>query len=369
MLLFSRNTEIAVLKALLWLTVIALLCGCATTPDGAWQRFEFRQPHMGVPFRIVLYATNEAHAKIAADAAFARIADLNAKLSDYDLDSELSKLSRASSQGRFVPVSSDLWRVLEASQNWAERTGGAFDITVGPVVNLWRHARRMQQLPRADRLSEMRARVGYTNVVLDPKNRSALLRMPEMRLDLGGIAKGFGADEAIKTLRRHGVPRALVAAAGDITVGDSPPGARGWKVELDSGDSNPRRKEGAILLLSRAGVSTSGDVFQFLEIDGIRYSHIVDPRTGLGLTNNATVAVIAPDAMTADALATAVSVLGPAEGLRLIKSTPQTAVRIVHKTNNAIEVIEFPKEKFNAGEKPTDDRPVSSGDTPTPAIR
>ena len=316
---------------------------------------------MGVPFRIVLYATNDAHAKTAADAAFARIAALSAKLSDYDLESELSKLSRASGLGHFVPVSDDLWRVLEASQHWAERTGGAFDVTVGPVVNLWRHARRMQRLPRPDRLSEMRARAGYTNLVLDPKNRSALLRVREMRLDLGGIAKGFAADEAIKTLRNHGVVRALVAAAGDIALGDPPPGSPGWKVEVDSGDTNVPPK---VLLLSRAAVSTSGDLFQFLEIDGIRYSHIVDPRTGLGLTNSAMVAVIAPDGMTADALATAVSVLGPTEGLRLIKSTPRTAVRIVSE-----DVVEFPKEKFSVAEKPAGDRSVSSGGIPAPATR
>lgn len=316
---------------------------------------------MGVPFRIVLYATNNVHAKIAAAAAFARIADLNAKLSDYDLESELSKLSRTSGLGHFVPVSDDLWRVLEASQHWAERTGGAFDITVGPVVNLWRHARRMQQLPRADRLSDAQARVGYTNLVLDPKKHAALLRVPEMRLDLGGIAKGFAADEALRTLRRNGVTRALVAAAGDIALGDAPPGSPGWKIELDSGDTNVPPK---VLLLWRAGVSTSGDLFQFLEIDGVRYSHIVDPRTGLGLTNSGMVAVIAPDGMTADALATAVSVLGPTGGLRLIRSTPRTAVRIM--SENAIE---FPKEKFNAAEKPTGDRSVSSGGIPAPATR
>jgi FAD:protein FMN transferase len=356
----SRNTEIAFFRAAFFALTL-VLTGCATTPDLAWRRFEFRQPHMGVPFRIVLYATNDAHAKIAGDAAFARIADLNAKLSDYDLESELSKLSRTSGVGHFVPVSDDLWRVLEASQHWANRTGGAFDITVGPVVNLWRHARRMQQLPRPDRLSEMRARVGYTNLVLDPKNRSALLRVPEMRLDLGGIAKGFAADEALKTLREQGVARALVAAAGDIALGDPPPGSPGWKVEVDSGDTNAPSK---VLLLSRAGVSTSGDLFQFLEIDGVRYSHIVDPHTGLGLTNSAVVAVIAPNGMTADALATAVSVLGPTEGLRLIKSTPRTAVRIVSE-----DVIEFPKEKFSAVERPTGDRSVSSGGIPVPAIR
>ncbi len=324
---------------------------------------------MGVPFRIVLYTTNQTHAEITAKAAFARIRELNDKLSDYDLDSELSKLSRTSGNGRAVPVSDDLWRVLIAAQNWARRSDGAFDVTVGPVVNLWRHARRQQQLPRADRLSEAKARVGYTNLVLDPKEHTALLRVPEMRLDLGGIAKGFAADEALKILRRQGIRSALVAAAGDIAFGDAPPGERGWKVTLASLDvtNAPPPK---VLMLANCGVATSGDVFQHLEIDGLRYSHIVDPRTGIGLTDHSLVSIIAGDCMTADALATAVSVLGPEKGLRLVKASPGIAVRILRAPNqNKIEVVEYPAKRFNAVERSGDDRSVSSGDTPTPVIR
>jgi FAD:protein FMN transferase len=360
-----RNAEFGVFLAAI-AALGALLTGCDTTPDAAWQRFEFTETHMAVPFRIVLYATNQAHAKAASDSAFRRIAELNAKLSDYDLDSELSKLSRTSGQGRFVRVSDDLWRVLEAAQHWAKRSDGAFDVTVGPVVNLWRHARRLQQFPRADRLAQARSRVGYTNVVLDAKNRAVLLRVPEMRLDLGGIAKGFATDEALIALRRHGVRRALVAAAGDIRLGDPPPSARGWKVELDSGGNTNTAPQ--FLFLANSAVATSGDTFQSVEIDGVRYSHIVDPRTGTGLTNSALVTVTASDGTTADALATAVSVLGP-QGVQLIKATPQTAVRLMRKTANGMEVIEFPPQKFSGAEKQAGDRSVWSGDSPTAAVR
>jgi len=353
-----RNAEFYMFFAML-----TMLSGCATTRVTELQRFEFTETHMAVPFRIVLYATNKTHAKVAAGAAFARIAHLNTKLSDYDLDSELSKLSRTSGEGRFVPVSDDLWRVLEAAQYWATRSGGAFDVTVGPVVNLWRHARRLQQFPRADRLAEARSRVGYTNVVLDAKNRAVLLRVAQMRLDLGGIAKGFAADEALTTLRRHGVPRALIAAAGDIRVGAPPPRSPGWTIGLDSGGKTNTPPES--VLLSNAAVATSGDLFQFLELDGVRYSHIVDPRTGVGLTNSPLVTVIAPNGMMADALATAVSVLGRDNGLHLIKNTRGAAVRIVTRAS----VTKFPPGKFSAAEKPAGDRFVWSGDSPTPASR
>jgi FAD:protein FMN transferase len=357
-----RNAEFLLFVYAL-VTAGALFSGCATTHVTESQRFEFTETHMAVPFRIVLYAANPSQAKTAADAAFARVAELNTKLSDYDLDSELSKLSRMSGQGRFVPVSEDLWRVLEAAQHWAKRSDGAFDATVGPVVNLWRHARRLQQFPRADRLAEARSRVGYTNIVLDLEKRAVLLRVPEMRLDLGGIAKGFAADEALRTLRRHGVQRALVAGAGDIRVGDPPPLSRAWKIELDSGGNTNMAPE--FVFLSNAAVATSGDLFQFLELDGVRYSHIVDPRTGVGLTNSATVAVIARDGMTADALATAVSVLGPSKGIELIKGTPGTAVRIVNRTS----ITEFPPGEFNGGERRGGGQSVWSGGSRAAATR
>jgi len=350
-----RNAEICRLLCIFWVA----LAGCAAPPE-APHRFEFTQPQMGVPFRMVLYATNEAHARAGSDAAFARIRELNDKLSDYDLESELSKLSRSS--GQPVKVSNDLWRVLVTAQDWARRSDGALDITVGPVVNLWRHARRLQQFPRADRLAEARARVGYTNLVLDPGRKTALLRVPEMRLDLGGIAKGFAADEALKVLRAHGVRSALVAAAGDIALGDPPPGQLGWKVEIPSLDvtnAPPAR----FVTVANAGVSTAGDVFQRLELNGVRYSHIVDPRTGIGLTDHSLVSVIARDAMTSDALETVVSVLGPEKGLAVIKKTPGTAVRIMRKPGKTIEVIEYPPDRFNDGERPGGARRASSADS------
>jgi thiamine biosynthesis lipoprotein len=195
-----------------------------------------------------------------------------------------------------------------------------------------------------------------------------LLRVPEMRLDLGGIAKGFAADEALKALRAHGIQSALVAAAGDIALGGAPPGHRGWKIEIPSLDvtnAPPAR----FVTVANAGVSTAGDVFQRLELNGVRYSHIVDPRTGIGLTDHSLVSVIARDAITSDALETVVSVLGPEKGLELIKKTPRTAVRVMRKPGETIEVIEYPSDRFNDGEKPDGAPRVLSGDSPAAAVR
>jgi thiamine biosynthesis lipoprotein len=303
------------------------------------KRLEFTEPQMGVPFRIVLYAPDTAMASAAARAAFTRLAELNQVLSDYDADSELSRLSRTSGTGQFVPVSDDLWTVLKRAQELAAKTSGAFDITVGPCVNLWRKARRERKLPKPDLLAEARQAVGYEKVELDKRHRRARLLAPNMRLDAGGIGKGYAVDEALRVLRAHGIRRALVAGGGDMAMSEAPPGKKGWRIELaplDATNAPPAR----FLLLRHAAVATSGDVFQHIEIEGGRYSHILDPRTGIGLTDHSLVTVVARDCITADSLATAVSVLGPSEGMKLVEATTGAAARIVRRPEEQIEVYE-----------------------------
>jgi thiamine biosynthesis lipoprotein len=307
--------------------------------EPAFGRYEYQRPEMGVPFRIVLYAADQNTANAAAEAAFQRIAQLNAIMSDYEEDSELSRLSRSSGIGRPVRVSDDLWFVLKRAQELAERSGGAFDVTVGPFVNLWRRARRQHQLPEPSRLAQARAAVGYWHMRLDPKQQSIRLLVPNMRLDLGGIAKGYAVDQALEVLRHHGAPSALVEGGGDLGVSHPPPGKKAWRIELSSLDvSNAPPVQ--YVLLKNAALSTSGDLYQHLEIDGRRYSHIVDPRTGIGLTDHSIVNVIAPRSITADSLTKVVSVLGPAKGLALIEKTPKVAARVIRAPGDRLEIAE-----------------------------
>ena len=318
------------------------LCSCAhlnADKMAVLSRYEFSRPEMGVPFRIVLYAATEVEADTAANAAFARIAQLNDILSDYDPDSELSKLSRTSGSGRKIKLSDELWFVLQRAQKLSEKSGGAFDVTVGPYVNLWRKARREKKLPDANRLSEARTAVGYKNLRLDARTRSAELLVPNMRLDLGSIAKGFAVDEGLRVLRGRRINSALVAGAGDLAVSEPPPGKHGWRIEiapLDAPDA-PAKK---FVLLKNAALGTSGDLFQRLEIDGKRYSHIVDPHTGIGLTDHSLINAIAKDCITANTLATTASVLGPEKGLKLASKTPHAEIRNLRKPNDAIEEFE-----------------------------
>lgn len=294
-------------------------------------RYEFTQTEMGMPFRIILYAPDEATANAAVQAAWRRIHNLNGVMSDYDPNSELSRLSQTAGSGKSVSVSADLWRVLSFANKLSVRSKGGFDVTVGPLVKLWRRARREKELPSPERLAEARAAVGYQHLRLNDANKTVELLRPNMRLDLGGIAAGYAVDEALAVLRSSGVTSALVDASGDIGVSDPPPDAAGWKIGI--APLAPDKPASRYLLLANAAVTTSGDAFQHVEFNGVRYSHIVDPHTGFGLTNRSSVSVVARDCITADSFATAVSVLGPKLGLELIEETPGAAALIVQATD------------------------------------
>ena len=302
---------------------------------GKLSRFEESQPHMGTVARIVVYARSSTSAAAATRMAFERIRELDSILSDYKAESELNRLSHQSG-GPPVKVGPDLFRVLSVAQNLAAKSNGAFDVTVGPVIRLWRRARRQRTLPEADRIAAALDVTGFRWLSLDAEQQTAQLAKPGMLLDVGGIAKGHAADEGLKTLRRAGIERALVALGGDIAVSNPPPGKKGWTIEIASLNLAGAPKPPP-LLLHNGAVSTSGDAEQFVEIGSIRYSHIVDPRTGKALTGRRSVTVVAAQGIDSDALATAVSVMDPAEGLKLIDRTRSAAALIVVQTNSGIQ--------------------------------
>ncbi len=322
-----------------WGAAIALMVaggwsGAPDPCDGGCDRFVYRQIHMGMEVRMVLYAPEEAIARRAARAAFDTIAVLDGTLSHYRADSELTRLCRRAG-GPPVPVSEHLFRVLKQAHALARRSDGAFDVTVGPYVALWRTARRTGVLPSAAALQRADSLVGWTLMDLKEAGRRVQLARPEMRLDLGGIAKGYVLDRARAALAAHGVERALVEAGGDLVVGAPPPGRAGWTVEVPHATSPGRGRH--VETLAHAAVATSGDAVQYVEIEGTRYSHVVDPRTGLGLTRHYPTTVIAPDGLTADGLATTIGVLGPDEGRRLASSFPQ--VRVLVAEDDSIHVF------------------------------
>jgi FAD:protein FMN transferase len=297
---------------------------------GALHRFTFEEPHMGTRFRIVLYTADEATAKKAAKAAFARVAELNRIMSDYLADSELMLLCKHAG-GEPVKVSQDLFAVLQKAQEVAQLSGGAFDVSVGPIVRLWRVARKTKKLPNPEELRRALAKVDYRNIRLDAERRAVQLLVIGMLLDLGGIAKGYAADAILEVLRGHGITRALAAAGGDIAVGDAPPNAKGWKIGITP--LLPAAKTPAqYVLLKNAAVSTAGDANQYVEFAGVRYSHIVDPKTGMGLVGRRSVTVIAPKGVWSDGLDTAACVMGVDNGLKMIENQPDCAALFMEET-------------------------------------
>lgn len=259
----------------------------------AAERYQASEPHMGSLATITLYADSPDQAQRAFLAAFGRIAELNRILSDYDPESELSRACQSDTR-----PSPDLLTIVAKAQHLAVLTNGAFDITAAPLTHLWRRARKSKLLPAHRAIADALARSGYKKLEID--HGSIRCNVAGMRLDAGGIAKGYAADEALSSLRKLGILSALVALSGDIAIGDRPPERDGWKIQV----------LGKTHVLSNCAVSTSGDEFQSLTLEGRRYSHIVDPRTGMALSNSRTVAVIASKAVDADAIATAASVAG-----------------------------------------------------------
>jgi thiamine biosynthesis lipoprotein len=296
---------------------------------------------MGTLVHIQLFTADEQTARTAFRAAFDRIAQLDEILSDYKPESELNRLCRQPA-GQPVPVSQDLFHVLAASQQLATQTDGTFDVTLGPVIRLWRQARKTNRLPDDAALQDASRRCGYRKLRLDAERRAVTLAEPGMQLDLGGIAKGYAADAALNTLRELGVERALVAISGDIVCGDAPPGKRGWKIAADPA-AEPEGGPALALELSNAAVSTSGDAVQHLDSGGERYSHIIDPKSGKGITSRIGVTVVAPRGIQADGLATAVSLLGLERGLELIGRHENTAALIAIRENGKPQLVESPR--------------------------
>ncbi len=272
------------------------------------QRFEFSHPQMGTVFRLVFYASpDSAVAGALAAQIFNRMDTLNSIFSDYQPESELNRLSDRAGTSAPMSVSPELYDILHRAQGFSKATGGAFDVTVGALTRLWRRAFHLQELPDSIRLEAARKTVGWKTIRF--RHGTVELTRAGTRLDLGGIAQGYAADECLRLLRQAGVRQALVDVGGDIALGDAPPGTAGWQIETPvlgpDGQLSAEKK-----LLSHCGITTSGATYKYLEANGKRYSHIIDPSTGYGLTHRNLVCVQAPDATSADAWATAISVAG-----------------------------------------------------------
>jgi FAD:protein FMN transferase len=325
------------LVSLLPFTLCLYLFGQQPPGSSALQMFESVEPHMGTLMRITLYAHDSSEAASAFRAAFARIAALDEALTDYQPQSELNRLTRNAVK-RPVKVSDDLLTVLLKAEQFSHETNGAFDVTSGPVTHLWRAARKTHMVPSRQQIEAAVARTGFGKLHIDSAARTVEIDEPGMQLDLGGIAKGYAADQALARLAKFGIQSALVAASGDLTFTGPPPGKPGWRIEVDPAG----QVTGAltrVLLLTHAAVSTSGDREQHLDAAANRYSHIVDPHSGLGLTSGMAVTVVAQSGIDADAASTAIEVLGIKAGLAFVERQPQLSAFAILTENGKPQAI------------------------------
>ena len=275
---------------------------------GQLQRFSFTQPKMGSYFTITFYDNDSAHATKQVNECFTLVDSLNEIYSDYIPGSELNRLSTTAGKNKWVKVSAALLDILIESQHAWKLSEGAFDITVGPLVRLWRRARKENKFPDKDSIAILLKATGFQYILIDTVNNRVQLTKPSMQLDLGGIGQGYMAQKVLDHLANNNIKIALVDASGDIVTGNSPPGKQGWRIAVNVPESTAELLDKQIIVHHKA-VITSGDVYQYISHDGKKYSHIIDPKTGYGVTNQRNATIIAGDGITADWLATTCTIL------------------------------------------------------------
>lgn len=282
---------------------------------------------MGTFANITAVAADSKTARACVEAAFAQLKRVDEVMSDYKADSQLSQVNRDAFKEP-VPVNDDLFEVLRIAAEYSKQTGGAFDITVGPIVDLWRQAEEIKHLPTEAELAQARSKVGFEKLILNQAEKTVRFEVDGMRLDLGGIAKGYAIDLAVEAMQKAGAIGGLIDVGGDVRCfGPPSDNKESWLVGLQ--DPTVEGQLLLVLKLRDMAVATSGGYRRFAEVDGKKYSHIINPVAGSSADELVSVSIIARTATAADALATAVSVLGREKGLELVDSLVETEAILV----------------------------------------
>lgn len=303
----------------------------------------------------VVVADTPQQAEAAIDMAFGAIKRLERLISFWDPGSEISTLNKAAGTNP-VTVSPETLLLMEKAIYVSEHTGGAFDPTIGPLIRLWDFKKKIR--PDAASVKKTLPLVDYRAVVLDKDKSTAFLAKKGISFDTGGIAKGYAADIAEKTLKDMGIKAGLISVAGDIkTFGVKPPGGKGWRVAIKIPDTSPPKNEKETKIkrllsidLHDEAVSTSGDYERFFFEGGVRYHHILNPKTGMPARGCRGVSVVASNAALADGFATALFVMGVEKGLKKAEELGLGAIFVddtgaIHATKNLRDRIIFHRNK------------------------
>jgi thiamine biosynthesis lipoprotein len=286
-------------------------------------RYEAHHNAMGTEFTVAAYGRDAKHLDEVANEVFREIDRLDAQMSNYKPESEISALNRAAARGAVI-VEPALFALIQDSLRCSRETDGAFDITVGPLMQAWGFFRGQGRVPSRAELAKVLERVGYRHVRLDTERREVRFDHPGVELDLGGIAKGYAVDRAVEILRENGVTAALVSSGtSSLYALGAPPGERGWRVNVR--DPFEAGEAADVVWLKNYSLSASGNYEKFFTLGGRTYAHIMDPRTGRPVEDMLASAVLAPSATESDALSTAFFVLGPQASRKYLSTHPDLA--------------------------------------------
>jgi thiamine biosynthesis lipoprotein len=304
---------------------------------------------MGSSFNLIFYHTDSAEAVILAKESFLIVDSLNNIFSDYSSESEVGKLALQKNLTD-IKVSDELFSMILRSKDAWERSGKTFDITIGALTQLWRKAKKVtkdspgeNRFPSEAEIKEAKELTGFKNLIINERSKTVSFKKPGIRFDFGGIVPGYAAQKVIDFLKSKNIRIALADASGDIVMSDAPPGKGGWTIGVNLPE-NENEIWDKKLELKNFAVSTSGDVYRYTIHDGIKYSHIIDPRTGYGVTSQRNVTVITKYGADADWLATACSILPIKKALKLAKKEHAS---ILIATMNGEKIVTYKSKSFD----------------------
>ena len=306
------------------------------------KRFEFSENKMGSPFGIIFYHTDSTEAMQIAKQCFSIVDSLNTIFSDYNSESEVGKLALQTNQTD-IKVSDELFAMIVSSKDAWTRSRKTFDVTIGALTQLWRKVKKENRFPSETEIKAAKDLTGFKNLIINERSKTISFKKPGIRLDFGGIVPGYASQRVIDFLKTKNINIALVDASGDIVISDAPPGKNGWTIGINLPEDENEVWDKKLELKNFA-VSTSGDVYRYIVHQGKKYSHIVDPRTGYGVTSQRNVTVIASFGADADWLATACSILPIKKALSLAKKE-HAAVFIATLNND--KIITYQSKSFD----------------------
>jgi FAD:protein FMN transferase len=306
------------------LTLVTAWPVTARKQTGELTHYEESRVSMACTYTIDVYGDLEQPLKRIVNSALDEVDRIDRLMSHYKPDSPLSRINR---EARTAPVKvePELFDFIKECLRYSRESDGAFDITVGPLMKAWGFFRGEGRMPREIELANARDKVGYQHVTINEETKTVRFDRAGVELDLGGIAKGYAVDRAVNILKQRGIERALVSAGGSTIYGlGSPPGGNGWEVDVQ--DPMDHKKSAATVFLKNRALSVSGSYEKFFDVDGVRYSHVMDPRTGRPVQNVLSVAVVTGSGTTGDALDNVFYVLGVEKSRTFLQRYPATEV-------------------------------------------